>query len=174
MILTGNKINNEVEQGKIVIDPFNETQLSTNSYDIRLGKKYIKYQEEVIDPKKANKYNLCDIPEEGLHMKSGDFILSESKEIIGSKYYVPILHAKSGTARSGLFVHVTADLIDIGSIGNITFQLFATLPIIIYPNMLIGQISFWVPDGEIELYNGKYQHSSGPQPSRTFLDYNKN
>lgn len=171
MILTGKKINDEVNKDKIVINPFCKTQLSTNSYDIRLGEKYIKYENGVIDPRKPIKYSTHNIPKTGLHLKAGEFILGESKEIIGSKYYVPMLHAKSGTARSGLFVHVTADLIDIGSVGKITFQLFPILPIIIYPNMLIAQMSFWMPDGEIELYNGKYQHSSGPIPSKTYLDY---
>lgn len=171
MILTGNKISDEVNKGNIVIMPFYKTQLSTNSYDIRLGEKYIKYEDGVINPKKPARYSTHNIPKMGLNLKPGNFILGESKEVIGSEHYVPMLHAKSGTARSGLFVHVTADLIDIGSVGKITFQLFATLPVTVYPDMLIGQMSFWVPDGEIELYNGKYQHSSGPMPSKTFLDY---
>jgi hypothetical protein len=38
----------------------------------------------------------------------------------------PTNSGKSGTARMGLFVHVTADLIDIGSHGVTTFQLYAT------------------------------------------------
>jgi len=98
--------------------------------------------------------------------------LGHSSEIIGSKKFVPIIHAKSSIARLGLFVHVTADLIDIGSIGNITFQLYATLPIKIYPNMLIGQVSFWVPKGKINLYKGKYKNSVGPKASEIHKDFN--
>ncbi len=62
----------------------------------------------------------------------------------------------------GLFVHVTADLIDIGSFGVSTLQLYATLPVKIYPGMLIAQVSFWQPKGKITLYKGKYQNSIGP------------
>lgn len=75
----------------------------------------------------------------------------------------------------GLFIHVTADLIDIGYHGNTTFQFYATLPVRLYPGMKIAQISFWVPKGEIVFYDGKYQGGKGPQVSKTHLDYeNKN
>jgi dCTP deaminase len=70
----------------------------------------------------------------------------------------------------GLFVHCTADLIDIGSFGNVTFQLYSTLPIKVYPGMLIGQVTFWVPSGDINLYSGKYQGSEGPQASKSYID----
>lgn len=84
-----------------------------------------------------------------------------------------MIHAKSGIARLGLFVHITADLIDIGSIGNTTFQLYATKNIRIYSGMLIGQVSFWVPKGKIILYEGKYQNSIGPKASQIHKDFKK-
>ncbi|MBC3365820.1 dCTP deaminase [Pseudomonas sp. SWRI154] len=171
MILTGNKIRDEVGAGKIIVEPFSESQLSTNSYDLRLGYKYLKYKDGVIDPKKRHAYHIHDIPKDGLQLEAGDFLLSESLEVIGSNHFVPIIHAKSGTARAGLFVHITADLIDIGSIGKVTFQLYATLPLKIYQEMLLAQVSFWRPEGAITLYKGKYQNSTGPQPSKTYLDY---
>jgi dCTP deaminase len=171
MILTGKKIQEEVALGRVTIAPFLPAQLSTNSYDLRLGDKYLVYTDEVIDPRRKPACEVRDIPDEGLRLAPGDFVLAQSAEIIGSDHYVPLIHAKSGTARGGLFVHVTADLIDIGANVNTTFQLFATLPIRLHKNMLIAQVTFWVPDGEIELYNGKYQNARGPQPSRTYLDY---
>lgn len=171
MILTGSKIRDEVVAGNIVVEPFNDTQLSTNSYDLRLGYKYLKYKSGVIDPKKQHAYDIHDIPECGLQLEAGEFLLSESLEVIGSNHFVPIIHAKSGTARAGLFVHITADLIDIGSIGKTTFQLYATLPVKVYPEMLLAQVSFWRPEGVITLYRGKYQNTTGPQPSKTYQDY---
>lgn len=101
------------------------------------------------------------------------FRLGSSCERIGSNSYVPIVHARSGIARLGLFVHVTADLIDIGSIGVITFQFYATLPVKVYPGMKIAQVSFWQPKGEIVLYTGKYQNSTGPRASLSYLDKSK-
>ncbi|WP_040067560.1 dCTP deaminase [Pseudomonas batumici] len=171
MILTGNKIRDEIVAGNIIVDPFVDSQLSTNSYDLRLGYRYLKYEGGVIDPKKQHAYEIHDIPAGGLQLEAGDFLLSESLEVIGSNHFVPIIHAKSGTARVGLFVHITADLIDIGSIGKTTFQLYATLPVKVYPEMLLAQVSFWRPEGQITLYRGKYQNTTGPQPSKTYLDY---
>jgi dCTP deaminase len=171
MILTGKKIIEEVANKKIEISPFNEKKVTTNSYDLTLGNTLIRYTCDVIDPKCEAPYEEIIIPEEGLVLQSGEFVLGHSNERIGSDFYVPLIHGKSGTARMGLFVHVTADLIDIGSHGVSTFQLFATLPVKLYPNMLIAQVSFWVPFGDIVLYKGKYQNSKGPRPSMTYKDF---
>jgi dCTP deaminase len=171
MILTGKKIIEEVKKNKIDIFPFDKKRVTTNTYDLSLGDTIIRYKTDVIDPKIKPLYDEIIIPKEGLILQAGDFVLGHSEERLGSDFYVPIIHGKSGTARMGLFVHVTADLIDIGSHGVTTFQLYATLPVRIYPGMLIAQVSFWVPFGKIILYKGKYQNSTGPLPSLTYKDY---
>ena len=171
MILTGKKIREEVDSGRVRIVPFEERHLTTNSYDLALGNTYLTYGDEILDPRVKPKSELGRIPQSGLQMSPGDFLLGESHERIGSDFYVPKIHAKSGIARLGLFVHITADLIDIGSYGKTTFQLHATLPVVLYPGMLIAQVTFWRPEGGISLYTGKYQGSDGPQPSKTYLDY---
>ncbi len=171
MILTGNQIIKEVKLGRIKISDFDPQRVTTNSYDILLGKKLLMYSKSILDPKKNNPYKIIKIPETGFEMKSGDFLLGSSEEVVGSDYYVPIMHAKSGIARQGLFVHCSTGLIDIGSHGNITFQLFSTLPIILYPGMLLAQVTFWKPRGKIKLYEGKYQSSKGPQSSQIHKDF---
>jgi dCTP deaminase len=173
MILTGKKIIEEFKKGKIDISSFNIEKISTNSYDLSLGNTVIIYKSKIIDPKQKPLYKEMIIPKEGLVLQAGDFILGHSKEHIGSDFYVPIIHGKSGTARMGLFVHVTADLIDIGSHGVTTFQLYATLPVRLYPGMLIAQVSFWVPFEDIVLYKGKYQNSTGPQVSQMYKNFIK-
>ena len=132
MILTGNEIKKRVDSEEITINPFIIDNLSTNSYDITLDNHIVKYKEKVIDPKKESNYEIIEIPEEGYVLQKGDFVLGSSKEVIGSDCYVPLIHAKSGIARLGLFVHVTADLIDIGYKGNITFQLYSVNRLKIY------------------------------------------
>jgi dCTP deaminase len=174
MILTGKHIISSVQSNDITITPFSSEHVSTNSYDISLGDKYIRYLDEVLDPLKENRYEENRIPDEGLILKRGDFILAESKEIIGSNKFVPLIHGKSGVARKGLFVHITADLVDLGYLGKITLQLYATQNIVIHREMKIAQVSFWVAQGEVTLYCGKYQHGSGPQASKIHFDYIKN
>ncbi|MEA1885186.1 MAG: dCTP deaminase [Thermotogota bacterium] len=171
MILTGKKIIAEVQKGKINIAPFDKSRVTTNSYDLSLGNTIIRYKQDIIDPKCQASYEEITIPDAGLVLNAGDFVLGHSKERIGSDFYVPLIHGKSGTARMGLFVHVTADLIDIGSHGVTTFQLYATLPVRLYSGMLIAQVSFWVPLGDIVLYKGKYQNSTGPRPSMAYKDF---
>jgi dCTP deaminase len=150
--------------------PFCSERCTTNSYDLELGRRVIRYTSDVLDPRQAPAYQLQTMDDDGILMMPGQFLLAETHECFGSDHYVPLIHGKSGTARLGLFVHITADLIDIGWVGNSTLQLFATLPVRIRPGMLIAQVSFWVPCGEIKLYRGKYLNSDGPQPSKIHMD----
>jgi dCTP deaminase len=171
MILTGTAIVREVARAKIRIDPFDASRATTNSYDLTLGSEFIRYTEATIDPRKPNAYERFHVGAEGLQMAAGDFLLGHSAEIVGSDHYVPIIHAKSGVARLGLFVHITADIIDIGSHGHVSFQLHSTLPIRLYPGMTIAQVSFWKPKGKIVLYDGRYQGSRGPRASEVHRDF---
>jgi dCTP deaminase len=171
MILTGTEIIREFSRKRIMIDPFDCAKATTNSYDLTLGHDFIRYREGVLDPRKANKYDSFKVSSEGIQLSQGDFVLGHSVETIGSNYYVALIHAKSGVARLGLFVHITADIIDIGSHGHITFQLHSTLPIRLYPGMTIAQVSFWKPQGKIILYDGKYQGSRGPRASEVHKEF---
>lgn len=170
MILTGNEIRKNVENNRIQIKPFDNELIGTNSYDLCLDNELIVYEDEVLDMKHEPKSKRIKIPEDGLELPANSFALGASTCNLGSDFYVPLIHGKSTTARAGLFVHITADLIDIGFHGRTTFQLYNVLPIRLYPNMKIAQVSFWVPQGEIDLYNGKYQGASGPMASRVYLD----
>lgn len=171
MILTGKAITENVVNCQITIEPYNKEHVTTNSYDLTLGNQFIRYTGEILDPRIDNEYEIIECDEQGIVLKQGDFLLGHSCEKIGSQNYVPIIHAKSGIARLGLFVHITADLIDIGSFGCVTFQLYSTLPIRIFPGMKVGQVSFWKPLGDITLYDGKYQGSKGPAPSKVHRDF---
>lgn len=171
MILSGVSITEEFNKGRIRIVPFNMEHVTTNSYDLTLGNEFLRYINDVVDPRSENPHEIITVGEEGILLEKGGFLLGHSQEEIGSDHFVPIIHAKSSTARLGLFVHVTADLIDIGSHGNVTFQLYSTLPVRVYPGMRIAQATFWQPKGEIELYKGKYQGSKGPRASEVYRDF---
>ncbi|MGR8825833.1 dCTP deaminase [Leuconostoc mesenteroides] len=171
MILTGKEIQKQYENGNIKFSEFDSSLISTNSYDLRLGNELLIYEEEVLDVKKVNKSKIVKIPEEGLTLPKGSFVLGKSSIQLGSDVFVPLIHGKSTTARMGLFVHITADLIDIGFYGNSTFQLHNLLPITLYPNMPIAQVTFWKPQGKIVLYDGKYQGATHPRASEVYKDF---
>lgn len=173
MILTGQKIREEVEEKRIIIDPFDVKQINPNSYNFRLFHKLKIYKEKKLDSKKKNETRQITIPKEGLILDPNLLYLGCTTEIMGSEYYVPIIRGLSSTGRLGVFIHITADLIDIGSINRWTLMLHAVQPTKIYPNMLIGQVTFWVPKGKIVLYHGKYQGSRVPVASKSYLDFKK-
>jgi dCTP deaminase len=170
LILSGPEIQRQVEKGAIVVTPFEPDHVNPNSIDLTLDSVILRYCNSVIDPMVEQEVEEEKIPDSGLVLEPLSFCLGSSREVVGSTQFVPMVHAKSSTARAGLFVHITADLIDIGSIGTITFQLFSTLPLRVYPGMRLAQMTFWKPKGDIVLYDGKYQGSVGPMKTMTFRD----
>lgn len=173
MILTGPRIKAEVKKKKITIEPFFVDQINPNSYDFRLGE-YVKvYKSTILDTKKNNEVEIIKIPDTGLELQSDRLYLGYTMEVIGSNFYVPILRGKSSTGRIGLFIHITADLIDIGSCGQFTLMMHAVQPVKIYPGMKIGQVTFWKVLGNVVLYEGKYQGSKGPGESQVHKDFLK-
>ncbi|WP_328689993.1 dCTP deaminase [Streptomyces phaeochromogenes] len=171
MILTGPEIEEQVKTDAIRISPFDSQLLQPNSYNFHLGDRIGWYTGEVLDCARENSFEEHAIPSEGMVLEPDRIYLASTHEMIGSDCFVPIIRARSSTARLGLFVHCTADLIDIGSYGQLTLQLHAVQPVKIYPGLQIGQVTFWVPQGEIVLYTGKYQGSIGPQPSLVHRDF---
>jgi len=171
MILTGKKIQEEIFQKKIIIDPFDPNRINPNSYDFRLGRTLRIYKNYILDPKKENETSVIEIPPEGYILKPEVLYLGHTEEVMGSNYYVPIIRGRSSIGRIGLFIHITADLIDIGSINQWTLQMHCVQPVRVYAGMLIGQVTFWRVEGEITLYKGKYQGSRGPMASQIHKDF---
>lgn len=171
MILTGQEIIKQVNEGKIEINPFNVEQINPNSYNFKLGNKIKHYVNDILDPKIKQPVIELTMGNEGFVLTPGKIFLGHTLEVMGSDHYVPIVKGRSSTARLGLFIHITADIIDIGSHNQWTLQMYAVQPVRIYPGMLIGQVTFWKVLGEIELYRGKYQGSTGPVESHIYKDF---
>lgn len=151
MILTGLEIVKEWKAQRICIQPFSVDQINPNSYDFRLANIIKVYTNHVLDSRKTNSDIEILIPEEGLVLQPGRVYLGCTKERMGSDHYVPIIHGKSSIARLGLFIHVTADLIDIGFHGQWTLQMNPIQPVKVYPDMRIGHVTFSKVFGEIVL-----------------------
>lgn len=171
MILTGTAIKNAVESKEIIIEPFDESKLNPNSYNFSLGDYVYVYENKVLDPRVPQDVKKIIIPDEGLVLMPDTLYLGYTMEKMGSAHYVPIINGRSSTGRLGLFVHITANLIDIGSVNNWTLQMHATQPIRIYRGMVIGQVTFWRTYGDIVLYDGKYKGSTGPMASQIWRDF---
>lgn len=170
MILTGPEIKQQHARARLTLDPFDPNRVQPNSYDLTLGPTLLRYTDRVLDTRRDNPFETLTIPEEGFLLEPDTLYLGHSTETVGSDHYVPIVRTRSWAARLGLFAHITADLIDIGSKGQVTFQLHAVQPLRIHAGDGIAHLTYWVPEGEITLYDGKYQGSVGPQASRVWQD----
>ena len=171
MILTGDAIQRAIQEEKIIIQPFTPSQLGPNSYDFRLGRRCKIYHNRILDCAVENETEEILIGDDGLLLDPERLYLFNSEEVIGSSYFVPIIRGRSSIGRLGIFIHITADLIDIGSVNQLTLQVHSVLPTRLYPGMLIGQVTFWHVYGNIsQYYQGKYKLLTSPAPSLSFMD----
>jgi len=171
MILTGPQIREGVENGDIVIRPFRKRQVTPNAYDFRLGDRCCIYTTKTLDAAKKNKTRTFTIPPEGIILQPTRIYLMNTEETMGSCRFVPIIRGRSSVGRLGIFIDVTADLIDLGSVNQWTLQLHSVQPVRVYPGMLIGQVTFWRTYGRRIQYRGKYSQSTSPVPSLSYLDH---
>lgn len=171
MILSGKEIRSKLGK-EIIINPFNESQLNPNSYNLRLHSDLLVYQDDVLDMKKEHSTRQLTIPDDGLVLETGKLYLGRTVEYTETHGYVPMLEGRSSVGRLGLFVHVTAGFGDVGFCGFWTVEIFCVQPIRIYPNVEICQIYYHGIDGDYDNYSsGKYQNNSGVQPSLLFRDF---
>jgi dCTP deaminase len=171
MILTGPQIRASVEDGDIVICPFRKRQMAPNAYDFRLGNRCCIYTAKTIDAAVANRTRTFTIPKDGFVLRPERIYLVNIEETMGSRRFVPIIRGRSSVGRLGVFIDITADLIDLGSINQWTLQLHAVQPVRVYPGMLIGQVTFWRTYGRRTQYRGKYAQLPSPVPSLSHLDF---
>lgn len=170
MILSGQEIQKHLGS-KIVIDPFEESQLNPNSYNLRLHNELLVYTDEVLDMRKPNESKRVIIPEEGYVIAPGRVHLARTLERTETHGFVPMLEGRSSIGRLGLFVHVTAGFGDVGFCGYWTLEMFAVQPIRIYPGVSICQIFYHTLQGDYTAYNSKYQNNQDIQPSLLFQDW---
>jgi dCTP deaminase len=170
MILTGPQIESAVKQSDIVIRPFRKRQLAPNSYDFRLGNRCCVYTAKTLDAAKENKTKTFTIPKNGMMLQPDRVYLINTEETMGSNRYVPIIRGRSSVGRLGIFIDITADLIDLGSINQWTLQIHVVHTVRVYPGMLIGQVTFWRTFGRRVQYDGKYGRYQSPVPSLSHLD----
>jgi len=181
MILTGPEIIRQVHKKRIHIHPFEPKHVGPNSCDLRLGnvlKTYSRWDEELkwthpttLDPKEKIDTQQLHIPTAGFRLIPGILYLANTIEEAGSSHYVPMLEGRSSLGRLGLKVHVTAGFGDVGFQQQWTLELEVTHPLKVYAGMRVCQVYFHSVEGEIKLYEGKYQHSEGAVGSQSWKDF---
>jgi dCTP deaminase len=156
MILSDKLILQEIEKGTIIIEPFDPTCLGTNSYDVHLGKYLATYRNRVLDAKQHNEIDHFEITKEGFLLQPNTLYLGVTVEYTETHRHVPFLEGKSSTGRLGIDIHATAGKGDVGFCNTWTLEISVTQPVRVYPGMPIGQLIYFVVEGEVEtLYNTK-------------------
>lgn len=174
-VLSGEGIMDAIVAGDISIDPFNEKQMNPNSYNLRLARKMLRYDEVVLDCKKDNRVKEIHIPDHGYTLVPGVLYLASTVEKTRTDKYVPLLEGRSSFARLGLTIHISAGFGDIGFNGHWTLEMCVIHPLIIYPCMEICQIFYHTVQGRVsKTYDsGKYQNNDGVQPSRLHFEFGR-
>jgi dCTP deaminase len=172
MILSGDEIRKAVGSD-IIIDPFNESNVNPNSYNLTLHGEIMVYEEVVLDMRQPNRVRRIRIPEDGLVLNPNQLYLGRTSEYTETHNLVPMIEGRSSVGRLGLFVNVTSGFGDVGFKGHWTLEMFAVQPVKIYPGVPICQILFHQITGDITEYcSEKYQNAREIQPSLLYRELN--
>src|SRR3954454_10180909 len=186
MVLSDATIARLLAEGRIEIDPYDETLLQPSSVDVRVDSLFRVFHNArypFIDVKQQQEdlTELVEIDgERPFILHPGEFVLGSTLERIQlPDDLVARWEGKSSLGRLGLLIHSTAGFVDPGWDGHVTLELsnVANLPITIYYGMKIGQLSFVQltepaanPYGSGAL-GSKYQGQKGPTPSRYYQNF---
>jgi dCTP deaminase len=186
VVLSDRTIKRLLEEGRIGIDPYDESLLQPSSVDVRVDRFFRVFHNNrypFIDVKREQEEltSLVEIDDETPFMlHPGEFVLGSTLERVRlPDDLVARLEGKSSLGRLGLLIHSTAGFIDPGWDGHVTLELsnVANLPITIYHGMKIGQLSFVQLSEAAESPYGsgtlgsKYQGQQGPTPSRYWQNF---
>ncbi len=168
MILTASEIQKQIGAGAITILPFNQNFLKPNSYIYHLADKLLEVT-DVGDKNRTTTGKEIVIPPEGLILEPKKLYLGTTAETIGSKEFVTSLIGRSRIGKLGMFLQITADLGQLGQAHRWTLEITVVQKLKIYPNMGIGQVTFWDTQGEKDIAKVEfYATKDTPYPSQLF------
>ena len=187
MVLSDRTIRRLLGEGRIEIEPYDESLLQPSSVDVRVDRYFRVFHNArypFIDVRKPQDdlTELVEVDTEPFILHPGEFVLGSTLERIRlPDDLVARLEGKSSLGRLGLLIHSTAGFIDPGWDGHVTLELsnVANLPITIYRGMKIGQLSFVQLTEPAESPYGtgglgsKYQGQKGPTPSRYWQNFDR-
>ncbi len=185
-VLSDRDIRAELDAGRVVIRPYESSDLQPSSVDLHLDRSFRVFRN--------NRYPYIDVralqpdltellrveDDEPFILHPGEFVLGQTLEWVElPPDLVARLEGKSSLGRLGLLIHSTAGYVDPGWKGTLTLELsnVANLPIALYCGMRIGQISFFRMSSPVERPYGspelgsKYQGQSEPTASEFHRDF---
>jgi len=188
MLLSDRDIRGEIDAGRVVLEPYDGAMVQPSSVDVRLDRYFRVFENHRyphIDPasEQPDLTRLVETTgEDPFVLHPGEFVLASTFEVVTLPDDVAArLEGKSSLGRLGLLTHSTAGFIDPGFSGHVTLELsnVATLPIMLWPGMKIGQLCFFRLSSPSEhpygsaRYGSRYQGQRGPTPSRSHQGFHR-
>lgn len=179
-ILSGPRIVEEVEAGRILFEPFDPELLNPASVDLRLGDWVAIYKGEgqkLFDVRCEQEVDRWNFSSLGLRLWPGKLYLLHTVERVCTEHFVPVLDGKSSVGRLGIQVHMTAGYGDPGFDGQYTLEVTSVYPVHVFAGMRFCQMRFHelaeARSGLRQLYDGNYSgdYSRGPVPSRVHRQF---
>ena len=186
MLLSDRDLRAEIEAGRVALEPYDPAMIQPSSVDVRLDRLFRTFENQRyphIDPsvEQPDLTRLVETsPDEPFVLHPGEFVLASTYEVITLPDDIAgRLEGKSSLGRLGLLTHSTAGFIDPGFSGHVTLELsnVATLPIMLWPGMKIGQLCLFRLSSPAEhpygssVYGSRYQGQRGPTPSKSYLNF---
>ena len=188
MLLSDRDIHTALDQGRIRLTPLERALVQPASIDIRLDRYFRLFDNHrysVIDPAAHQPeltHQVRSSQDEPFVLHPGEFVLGATYERVELADDIAArLEGKSSLGRLGLLTHSTAGFIDPGFDGHVTLELSntATMPILLYPGMRIGQLCFFSLSSPAQRPYGSsaagshYQGQRGPTPSRSHVRFDR-
>ncbi|MDF2091082.1 dCTP deaminase [Knoellia sp. 3-2P3] len=188
MLLSDRDIKAEIDSDRVRLEPYDPGMIQPSSIDVRLDKFFRLFDNHkypVIDPSQdqPDLTRLVEVePNDGFVLHPGEFVLGSTLETVTLPDDLAArVEGKSSLGRLGLMTHATAGFVDPGFSGHVTLELsnVATLPIILWPGMKIGQLCFFRLSSPAEnpygsaKYGSHYQGQRGPTASRSFQSFHR-
>ena len=155
-MLTLHEIQRQIKEGTILIDPCNENTLTKpNSATVSIGSDLYTFDYTIVDTKHKNAYlreltsdklqtlHKVSIPSSGLLLEPRKVYLAKTKEHIMTDGYVPVINGRTSLSLLGISIELTSGYLEDHFEGNLLLSIVATKPTIIYPNIEIGNLTFF-------------------------------
>jgi dCTP deaminase len=158
-VLSDGTIRRLVAEGRVRIDPWDETMVQPASVDLRLGRSFRVFHNhrvgaiDLAAPASNITEHLEIEEDESFVIHPGEFVLGRTAEYVElPDDLVARIEGKSSLGRLGLIVHATAGFVDPGFQGTLTLEItnLTRVPIILWPGKPIAQLSFMTLDRPAE------------------------
>ena len=154
-VLSDGTIRRLVNEGRIVIEPWDESMVQPASVDLRLGNSFRVFHNHRVsaidlkNPPQDLTEPVTIEPDEPFIIHPGEFCLGRTEEWVElPDDIVARIEGKSSLGRLGLIVHATAGFCDPGWKGTLTLELnnLTRVPIKLWAGLPIAQLSFMTLD----------------------------